>query len=358
MENPKQANLPSKKKPPFEVSKALWSYMENVGVVAKLPLQYDDMSRYFSSIPVRNQKGEETHWETVFYNEHESKEINDACCQIYAYLKTDGDLKVIEHLEVDRIDYCLFGNTNPYRVRIINRINDNYDHFYIKRIDASRIYGLELEYLLSPNIVSYLVDKNTIIEEHIAGIPGDDFIKNNLDVSSFDKIRIAKEFIKFNERCFARLLGDMRSYNYVMDITPDIEGNQYRIRAIDFDQQSFEGRRNFYLPQYFKDNNGIIQLGMEFLKPESVIQYQLEERSLIARRARSELDRINLLLNCMVKDKLSMPEKVLQLKAELKDHHKSEIFDDCETMGDLVHCNLKLLLQKEFKQSFIKIIHR
>jgi len=38
-----------------------------------------------------------------------------------------------------------------------------------------------------------------------------------------NKIRFAKEFVKFNERCFVRLLGDMRSYNFVVDITPDIE---------------------------------------------------------------------------------------------------------------------------------------
>ena len=46
----------------------------------------------------------------------------------------------------------------------------------------------------------------------------------------------------------------MRSYNCVVDITPDIEDYQYRIRAIDFDQQSYEGRKNLYLPQFFKEN--------------------------------------------------------------------------------------------------------
>jgi hypothetical protein len=65
---------------------------------------------------------------------------------------------------------------------------------------------------------------------------------------------LPKEFVKFNERCFVRLLGDMRSYNFVVNITPDIEDYQYRIRAIDFDQQSYEGRRNLYLPQFFKEN--------------------------------------------------------------------------------------------------------
>ena len=51
-------------------------------------------------------------------------------------------------------------------------------------------------------------------------------------------IRFAKEFVKFNERCFVRLLGDMRSYNFVVNVIPDVEDFQYRVRAIDFDQQS------------------------------------------------------------------------------------------------------------------------
>ena len=69
-----------------------------------------------------------------------------------------------------------------------------------------------------------------------------------------NKVRLAKEFIKFNERCFVKLLGDMRSYNYVIDVTPDFDAVQYRVRAIDFDQHAFEGRKKMYLPQFFKEN--------------------------------------------------------------------------------------------------------
>ncbi len=350
----KKANLPSKKKTAYPISTKLYGYLNQYSRITKLPLQYDDMSRFFTSIPVLDAKGEETLWETVMYEEYEAEEIYKACCEIYALLKTDGEVDVIEHLEVDRIDYCMFGNTHPYRVRIINRLNDNYDHFYIKKVDASRIYGLELECLLSPSIVSFLIDDRTIIEEHVAGIPGDLFMEKKLEVSRFEQIRIAKEFIKFNERCFVRLLGDMRAYNFVVDITPDIEGNQYRIRPIDFDQQSYEGWRSFYLPQYFKDNNDIINLGLKHMSVESVRQYQLEERSLIARRARSEMERLKYLLKCMQKDRISKDEKVRQLAEELGEHHHSTIFKDAATMGDIVYRNIRLVLNKEFKQSFLK----
>ncbi len=349
-----KGNKPSKKKIAFPVSPQFDEYLRGNGRQLELPLQYIEMERSIGSIPLMDHNGNDTQWNTLIYDEIERVDLHRSLCEIYALLKTDGDLKVIEHLKVDRIDFCNFGNTHPYRIRIINRLNDNYDHFYIKKIDSSRIYGLELEDLLSPNRISFLYDKDTLIEEHIAGIPGDDFMKNNMAVSHFDQIRIAKEFIKFNERCFVRLLGDMRAYNYIVDITPDIDGNQYRIRAIDFDQQSYEGRKNFYLPQYFKENNAIIQLGIDHLSNETVTQYQLEERALITRRAKSSSVRLNELLKCMIADKISFDKKIDQLCKELAQHHKTNIFDSCHSMGEIVLANLKLLLLKEFKQSIIE----
>ncbi len=347
-------NKPSKKKVSFPINEELNSYLKKHNRLKTLPIQYSDLMHYQMSMPLLDIKGNDTLWETIFFNEHERDEVHAALTKIYALLKTDGDMEALEHLTVARIDYCTFGNTQPFRVRIINRINDNYDHFYVKRIDASRVYGLELEELMSPNDVMYLVDRETLIEEHIIGVPGTDFVEDYLpQFSHFDKIRIAKEFVKFNERCFVRLLGDMRAYNYVVDITPDIEGSQFRIRAIDFDQQSYEGRKSFYLPQYFKENNPIIFLGIESMSVETVRQYQLEERSLIAYRIKSDGKRVNELLNVMIKDEISNPEKVSKLKRELAYHHKNDVFLDCKSMGEIVLTNIKLLLNKDFKQSMI-----
>ena len=345
-----QLNKPSRKKPAFPISADLLKYLKHYGRLTDLPLQYDDMGRSMARIPLLDRNGNDTFWETIYYHDYELGDIHYNLCVIYAVLKYDGNLDMIKHLSVSRIDFCRFGNTNPYRIRIINKFNDNYDHFYIKKVDASRVYGLELEDILSPNRVTYLLNEKTLIEEHIAGIPGDVFTENNLNVSKFDQIRIAKEFIKFNERCFIRLLGDMRSYNYIVDITPDIEGMQYRIRAIDFDQQSFESRKTFYLPQYFKENNAIILLGLKYLTHETVKQYQHEEHTNIARRAKESMAKLEALLDLMEKDQLSFQDKIEQLRSELATHHKYEAFNSCENMGQLVRTNIKLLLQKEFIQ--------
>ena len=350
-----KGDVPSQKKKMFKVKTPLKNYLEEYGRSATLPVQYNDLLRYTVATSLLDREGQDTYWETVYYSESDTLELHQALTTIYALLKTDGDTNVLQHLSVARIDFCGFGNTKPFRVRIINRLNDNYDHFYVKKADASRIYGLELEHLLSPDRIRYLVDEMTLIEEHIAGVPGDTFMTKNLEDITFNQIRMAKEFVKFNERCFVRLLGDMRAYNYIVDITPDIEGSQFRIRAIDFDQQSYEGRKSFYLPQYFKENNPIIFLGIKHMSPETVKQYQLEERSMIAARVKASKSRVDNLFKVMRGDTISQPEKVKQLKEELANHHKSTIFLDCKNMAEIILTNIQLLLQKEFKQSIIDI---
>lgn len=341
-----KGNVPSQKKLVYAVREPLLEYLRKYNRAVNLPLQYVDLLRYNTAIPLIDQEGNDTLWETVYYPESEQKEVFQALKYIYALLKVEGSVELLDHLTIARIDYCHFGNSKPFRVRIINRLNDNYDHFYVKRTDASRVYGLELEALLSPNTMIYLVSGNTLVEEHIAGVPGDDFMKRHLNESVFNKTRIAKEFVKFNERCFARLLGDMRSYNYVVDITPDIEGNQYRMRAIDFDQQSYEGRKSFYLPQYFKENNAVIFLGINNMTPESVLQYQQEERSLMAARLKTQPNRSALFFQIMMADDIAPSEKIQQLREDLIYHHKNDIFDKCFTMGQIVVCNINILTQK------------
>jgi hypothetical protein len=203
-----------------------------------------------------------------------------------------------------------------------------------------------LEHLLSPNRINYLSYSGTLVEEHIAGVPGDVFIRDYLERPDVNKVRIAKEFVKFSERCFIRLLGDMRSYNYVIDITPDFEDVQYRVRAIDFDQQSYEGRRSLYLPQFFKENNPVVWLCSTCLNLPTMKQYQEEERSLISRRYISEHQRIHALLNCMKGNPREPADKVQQLARELGEYHHSQVFDKCTSMGEIVERNLEVTLAR------------
>jgi hypothetical protein len=339
-------NRPSRKKPMFPVNADLRSYLKHHGREVKLPVLYKDLLNYTFSVPIKDKNGNDTLWEKTIYDKREWDFIRDGLVKIYAILKTEGDFSFTNHLDVARIDYCTFGNSHPFRIRIVNKYNDNYDHYYIKIADASRIYGLELEHILSPNRIIFFTWENTLVEEHIPGIPGDVFMHQMLDAPHTNKIRLAKEFVRFNERCFVRLLGDMRSYNFVIDITPDIEDYQYRIRAIDFDQQSYEGRKNLYLPQFFKENYAFVDLCLKHLNNETIAQYQAEERTLITFRLASSRYRIKELFDIMAKDEISTPEKIAQLKHELGEHLNTKLFAKCQSMGQVVKRHLKQILQK------------
>jgi hypothetical protein len=342
-------DVPSKKKYFYPIIEPLRDYLKQYDREIPLPIHYSDLLRFNFQTPLLNKDGSDTLWQTVYYTEGEMKELFPALTYIYAMLHIDGDKRSMQQLTVARIDFCSFGNSQPFRIRIINSLNDNYDHFYIKKADASRIYGLELEHTLSPNRIIYISSGDTLAEGHIPGLPGDIFISHRLNTSKFNQIRICKEFVKFNERCFVRLLGDMRSYNFVVDITPDIEGNQYRIRAIDFDQQSYEGRRKFYLPHFFKENNSLNSLGMKYITEDTMRQYQEEERSLIAQRVRIARFRLHDLMKVMRIDDIAPKEKVQQLCAELAAYHKTDAFDNCTTMGQILSEHMHIVLIKNQK---------
>lgn len=341
-----ESNTPSRRKPMYPVNLQLRQYLRTHGREVKLPVTYENLLNYTWSVPITDKNGKDTLWERTTYDSRDWDYIREGLVKIYAILKTEGDFSFTSHLDVARIDYCTFGNSHPFRIRIVNKYNDNYDHYYIKIADASRVYGLELEHILSPNRITFFTDRNTLVEEHIPGIPGDVFIGQMMQSPETNLIRLAKEFVKFNERCFIRLLGDMRSYNFVVDITPDIEDYQYRIRCIDFDQQSYEGRKNLYLPQFFKENLAFVQLCLSHLNQESIDQYRFEERTLITFRLASSRYRIKDLLDIMTADEISPPHKIAQLREELGDFFNTSLYAKCHSMGDIVKTHLKHTLRK------------
>ncbi len=136
--------------------------------------------------------------------------LNETLQQVYALLKGDGDFSVVRHLYVNRVDFCTFGNSTSFRVRIVNACNNHQDYFHLKKADASRVYGRELEHLLSPNRLNFIPHGTTLVEEHVVRIPGDIFIDRWRHHKELRPIRIAKDLMNVNERCFVRLLGDIR----------------------------------------------------------------------------------------------------------------------------------------------------
>lgn len=336
----------TRKKDTIPISEHLEKYMRFYGRIAEIPSIYDDLERFHSCLPYEDPDGKETLWLEVGYENLFMKELWPKLTYIYAMLKIGGDLSLAEHLSVDAVHFGEFGNSRPFRIRITNKFNGNSDHFYVKRADASRLYGLEIEHLLSPDRISYMVSGNTLIEEHIAGVPGDIFLRDYLPkCEGNERVRIAKEFAKFSERCFIRLLGDMRSVNYVVEVTPDFENTQYRVRPIDFDQQSWEGNAHVYQSYRFRSNRAITRIALKELNDRTLVQYVEEERAQMARRARSESRRLTALLAAMRREKLAPEAHVDRLREGLAAIHDTHAFTACRTMGDITATHVRLLLE-------------
>ena len=332
------------KKPSYPVGDELRAYLKKYRRERELPVTYERLRYFHEAVPLLDAEGRHTLWDSVIYRAEEMGPLNTDLKRVYALLKVDGDFAVMEHLYVDRVDFCGFGNSMPFRIRIVNAFNDNEDYFYIKQADASRVYGLELEHLLSPSRLNFMTHGRTLVEEHIAGVPGDIFIDRWLDHRpELKPIRIAKELVKFNERCFVRLLGDMRSYNFVFVITPDFEGSQVRIRAMDFDQQSYSGRKNFYLPQFFKENAPLVKFCNKHLHLKTAFQYQREEQTLMLQRAELASTRLTGLLAAMLPDPIAPPAHVGALRESLAEHFKDAGYLRCATMGGIVRQSLDTL---------------
>ena len=157
------------KKPSYPINNLLSDYLGRFDRISKVPIVYDDLLRFSGFINVYDKQEEDTLWIRVYYNEFERMEIDLTLKKIYSLLHSDGNLDIIKFLNVDSIDYCTFGNSKPFRIKIRNILNDNYTHFYVKKADASRVYGLELEHILSPDKINFLVYGDTLVEEHIMG---------------------------------------------------------------------------------------------------------------------------------------------------------------------------------------------
>lgn len=333
--------LMSRKKPAFPINDRLNRYLAKYNRNTKIPVFYEDLLRFSGSIVVYDQHDEDTFWVRCYYPDHERIEIETSLKKVYTILHSDGSEDSLEWLNVDAIDYCTFGNSKPFRIKVRNILNDSFTYFYVKKADASRLYGLEFEHLLSPHRINFLVYKDTLIEEHIAGIPGDVFIEEHLpDCDLRAQTQIAKQFVKFNERCTVRLLGDMRSYNYVVIPTHDFDHVEYQIRAIDFDQQCFEGNLKVYRPQFFKENYKMVKLVSEKLEESSIEQYRKEERSLLAKRMINTKSRYKELIRCMINDHVSTKDNVKQLRGDLYAFSRDMKFKRASTMGQILRTAL------------------
>ena len=345
---------PMMQKDAFSISDPFRTYLQLYGRDVALPILYSDLTNYSYADALKDKKGKWTHWENAVYETDQLKVISAGLIKTYQLIKNKTAAVLQADYQVERIDFCEYGNSIPFRIKIVDSANGQFDFFYIKLADASRVYGLELEHLLTEHPINFLCHQNTLVEEHIEGIPGDNFFQKNKALTKADEKAIAKAFIRFSASCFLRLLGDMRCYNFVMNSVSENELTRYVIRAIDFDQQCYEGRRSFYFPQLYKENAAYVTMVLKNLDNAEIEQIQKAELAATASRIENCRKQLIKLLNSMVQDELSENYKIGLLRSELNEYFTTLQFSSCNTMGAIVKEQLKQGLLGHLKSSFFE----
>src|SRR4051794_7887270 len=105
----------TQRKPSYPISPALRAYLAGHRRELELPVSYARLETFRESLPLFAAEGRDTLWETVIYGPDEMAQLKVDLKRTYALLKVDGDLSVMDHLYVDRVDYCSFGNSTPFR---------------------------------------------------------------------------------------------------------------------------------------------------------------------------------------------------------------------------------------------------
>ena len=94
------------KKPSYPIGEELRQYLKKFRRERELPVTYERLRDFHASVPLLDAAGRNTLWETVAYRAEDMPALNEGLKLIYALLRVNGDFSVMEHLYIDRVDFC------------------------------------------------------------------------------------------------------------------------------------------------------------------------------------------------------------------------------------------------------------
>ena len=95
----------SHKKVVYPVNNKLKEYLSKYNRDLKHLVRYSDLLRFHISIPLLDKDGNDTLWQTVYYEQSEMDTLYPALAYIYAIMNTSGDTEFTDHLQIAQIDY-------------------------------------------------------------------------------------------------------------------------------------------------------------------------------------------------------------------------------------------------------------
>ena len=87
----------------------------------------------------------------------------------------------------------------------------------------------------------------------------------------------------------------------------------------------------------------MVDLVTQRFEKQSINQYKLEERSIVAKRMLSFKNRIDLLIQCMISDTLSTSEHETLLKTKIFEYTRDVEFMKSKNMGEILKNSLSFV---------------
>jgi len=155
----------------------------------------------------------------------------------YLWGGRDSNPEIMTQLEIVSIERIDYADKKPLRfnVQFPGKVRRFFFAKPFNSEDVGRIFGLELEHLLSPYKFDYSVGGQAIYEDGIEGMEARDFLFAS-GIKTASDPAFLEELVRLDYRCQTMLVGDMHSYNYLVTAIRDANGSSFKIRAIDFDQ--------------------------------------------------------------------------------------------------------------------------
>ena len=82
------------------------------------------------------------------------------------------------------------------------------------------------------------------------------------------------------------------------------------------------------------------------LPPQTVNQYQYEERMLMKKRYRTAKKRFSVLLQILKQDTITKVDKLIELRNDLNQYHQTDAFDKAYSMGVILELHLGFMFSR------------
>lgn len=258
---------------------------------------------------------------------------NSLSRQVSAFLwGREVNQEQLRALEVRTAELIPYADNEPVRVEVASDVLEP-RAFYAKPFGEQRMFGLELEHLVS-RPYNFVVSGSGIFEEEVPGIEGVTMEKAD---ERLDEAYV-RECARFEARCQALLFGDMHEYNWLVEQRrrPDSSEVRYEIRTIDPDKLFELDELKYVVFSRERRQEMIGVIGEDAYEAEAAFERKRMRNSFLDNRERVD-EVLRLVGNSEI---CNAVVKRYDLAQKLAIYHRNEDFYNAENAGELLERHL------------------